>query len=54
MVKREGFYGLFDFFFICFLQPKDTDTCLLSDTQLSNTEPLIFFLIDVSTLRFVS
>lgn len=29
------------------------DTCLLSDTQLSDTEPLILFLIDISTLRFV-
>lgn len=51
----DGFYGekggicsLFD----CFFQAKEMDTCLLSDTQLSNNEPLILFLIDIGTLRF--
>lgn len=28
------------------------DTCLLSDTQLSDTEPLILFIIDIPTSRF--
>ncbi|TWW58947.1 protein GPR108-like [Takifugu flavidus] len=28
---------------------KDVETCLLSDTQLSNTEPLILFIIDINT-----
>lgn len=46
-----GFYSLF-FTVVCFLQGKEMKTCLLSDTQLSDTGPLILFLIDINSLRF--
>lgn len=38
---------------VCFFQAKDMETCLLSDTQLSNNEPLILFIIDINTPRLV-
>lgn len=50
MVKREVFVVDLT---VCFFQAKEMETCLLSDTQLGNNEPLILFLIDISTLRFV-
>lgn len=45
--------GAFVLKVLCFLQGKERETCLLSDTQLDDTGPLILFLIDFSTLRFV-
>ena len=55
-----GFFKFFFFFFfflfcftVCFLQAKEMETCLLSDTELRDTGPLVLFLIDVSTQRSV-
>uniref|UniRef100_A0A674MGN8 G protein-coupled receptor 108 n=1 Tax=Takifugu rubripes TaxID=31033 RepID=A0A674MGN8_TAKRU len=50
MVKRGVFIV---YLTVCFFQAKDMETCLLSDTQLSNTEPLILFIIDINTPRLV-
>lgn len=38
---------------VCFFQAKDIETCLLSDPQQSNNEPLILFIIDINTPRLV-
>lgn len=51
MVKREVFIVFLTA--VCFLQAKEMETCLLSDTQLSDTGPLILFLIDINTMRSV-
>lgn len=51
MVKREVFAVFLTA--VCFLQAKEMETCLLSDTQLSDTGPLILFLIDINTMRSV-
>lgn len=46
MVKREV---LIVYLTVFSPQAKDLETCLLSDTQLSNNEPLILFIIDIHT-----
>lgn len=52
MVKRGVFIVYLTV--VCFFsQAKDMETCLLSDPQLSNNEPLILFIIDINTPRLV-